>query len=128
MFYAPGNPPVTSTQGEATNPTSTVLLAQVTGLGGEGNSGGKLYEARVIVGASTTAQTFYVEQCLSTGLGSTALRTGGAYLGQRVIYGTVQSAQYMVRFRAEAGDLVRVRLSTSLTGTAAATLQVEALP
>jgi hypothetical protein len=127
MFYAPGNPPITSTQGEATNPTTSALLAEVTGLGGETKGGGTLYEARVLLGASTLA-TFWVEQCQSTGLGSTALREGGAYLGRRILYGTIQSAQYMVRFRAEPGDRLRVRLQAAVTGTAAATLQLEAVP
>ena len=127
MFYASGNPPITSTQGEATNPTTSVLLAEVTGLGGETKGAGTLYEARVLVGASTLA-TFWVEQCLSTGLGSTALQEGGAFLGRRVLYGTIQSAQYMLRFRAVSGDRLRVRVGTGLTGVAAATLQVEAVP
>ena len=127
MFYGAGNPPITSTQGEQTNPTTSALLAEVTGLGGETNGNGTLYEARVIVGASTLA-TFWVEQCLSSGLGSSALQGGGAFLGRRVLYGTIQSAQYMVRFRAASGDRLRVRLGTALTGVAAATLQVEAVP
>jgi hypothetical protein len=127
MFYGPGNPPQTSTQAEVTNPSTSDLLAEVQGLGGEANGAGALYEARVIVGASTLA-TFWVEQCLSSGLGSTALQTGGANLGRRVVYGTIQSAQYMVRFRAASGDRLRVRLAAALTGVAAATIQVEAVP
>jgi hypothetical protein len=127
MFYGASNPPITSTQGEATNPTTSVLLAELTGLGGELNGAGSLYEARLLMGASTLA-TFWVEQCHSTGLGSTALREGDAYLGRRVLYGTIQSAQYVLRFRALSGDRLRVRLQAAITGTAAATLQVEVVP
>ena len=127
MFYKHGNPPLNSTQAQATNPTTSVLLAEVV-LAGETNSDAQLYEARVIIGCSTTTQEFWVEQCLSTGLGSTALRTGAYELGRMVLYGTVQSAQYMVRFKGTAGDRVRVRLSAALTGTAAAKVQVEAVP
>lgn len=126
MFYASGNPPITSTQGEATNPTTSALLAEVTGLGGESKGAGTLYEARVIVGCSTLA-TFWLEQCVSSGLGSSALQEGGAFLGRRILYGTIQSAQYMVRFRAASGDRLRLRAAATIAGTVAATIQVEAM-
>ena len=128
MFYTHGNPPLQSTQAQATNPTTSVLLAEVQGLGGESNGNGQLYEARVIIGCSTTTQEFWLEQCLSSGLGSTALSTNAHALGRLVLYGTVQSAQYMVRFRGTSGDRLRIRLGAALTGTAAAKLQVEAVP
>jgi hypothetical protein len=122
-----GNPPRTSTQAEATNPTTSVLLAEIQDLGGPTNGNGVLYDARVLVGASTLA-TVWLEQCLSSGLGSTALRSTTAELGRRVLYVQVnQTAQYLVRFRATSGDRLRVRLGGGITGTAAATLQVEAV-
>ncbi len=126
MFYGSGNPPITSTQGEATNPTTSALLAEVTGLGGEANGAGKCYVARVIVGCSTLASV-WLEQCLSSGLGSTALQEGGAFLGRRILYGTIQSAQYVVRFRAAPGDRIRLRPAAGISGTVAATIQVEAM-
>lgn len=130
MFYSFGNIPLVSTQGEATNPTSTVLLAEITGLGPSSVTPGfELYEGRVIVGASTLAVAL-VEHCLSSGLGSSALRSSGSAgeLGQRVIYTPVmQSGQYMIRLRAFTGDRLRVRLSTTITGTAAATIILEPL-
>ena len=128
-FFAPGNPPRTSTQGTFTNPSTSDLLAEISSLGGETNRPDVLYEARIIIGASTLC-TAVIEHCLSTGLGSTALQTDGlkGQLGARTIYATVnQSAQYVLRFRGTTGDRVRVRLTAAITGTAAATLQIEAL-
>lgn len=122
MFYSFGNPPIVSTQAEATNPTTAAILAEIAGLQGG------LYEARIVCGASTLA-TMLIEQCLSTGLGSTALRSSGGNgeLGQRTVYTPVmQSAQYMLRFKATDGDRIRVRTS-ALTGTASATIILESV-
>lgn len=122
MFYSYGNRPIVSTQAEATNPTTGTILAEITGLAAD------LYEARILCGASTLA-TMLIEQCLSSGLGSTALRSSGGNgeLGVRTVYTPVQqTAQYMLRFNATAGDRIRVRTS-ALTGTAAATIILESV-
>lgn len=131
MFYGTGNPVQTSTQvTEVSNPTTATILAEITGLGGETNRAGKEYEARIVLGASTLA-VFWLEQCQSSGLGSTALSTTANCLGRRTLYATIhQSAQYCLRFTAQPNDRLRVRVAgdhSTFTGTVAATLQVEAL-
>ncbi len=123
MFYGDGVQIITSTQALVNNPSTASILAEVQGLAAQN------YEARVICGASTLA-AFWVEQCLSTGLGSTALQASKSqHLGRRTIFATVnQSAQYMFRFKAEANDLSRVRVrrdGSTWTGDAACTLQLE---
>ena len=127
-FFAPGNPPRTSTQGTFTNPSTSDILAEITGLGGENNRPDVLYEARVIIGTSTLAAVL-IEHCLSSGLGSTALQTDGTkgQMGSRLVFTQPLSAQYVLRFRGTTGDRVRVRAAAAITGTAAATLQIEAL-
>jgi len=126
-FYAPGNPPRTSTQAAATNPSTAVLLAEILNLGGEANRGPVLHEARIVIGCSTSSQ-YWVEQCLSSGLGSTALSTCGGALGRVHIFATVnQSAQYVLRFVGTSGDRLRVRPAVAITGDAAVTLQVEVM-
>jgi hypothetical protein len=122
MFYAIGDQVLTSTQGTQSNPTTATLIAQVSGLASQN------YEARILCGCSTLA-VFHLEQCLSTGLGSTALREGGGYLGRRVLRATVgQTGQYVLRFKGESGDLVRLRVGGStFTADADATIQLEPL-
>jgi hypothetical protein len=119
MWYAFGNQPITSTGTEEANPTTSVLLAKLSSLAAND------YEARIILGASTYA-SFAIEQAFSSAVPGT-LRRGGAYLGRQLVYASLgQSAQYILRFRAEAGDCVRVHLTASLAAaTAAATIQLE---
>lgn len=127
MFFRHGNQPLTSTLASATNPSTTTLVAEVTGLGG---NAGANYDVRVTVGASTLA-TWWLEQCQSTALSTTALRqdVNAGQIGRRVIYtATGQSAQYVYRLRAVPGDLVRVRVGAAITAEAAATLQLEPVP
>jgi hypothetical protein len=119
MFYGYGNQPITSTQTEQTNPSTATILAELSSLGT------KNYEARILIGGSTTA-TYLLEQCLSSGLGSTALREGNQFLGQRTFYGVTQTAQYVLRFQGVAGDRIRVRCS-GFTGVGSATIQIEPL-
>lgn len=118
MWYGFGNKTITSTQTEKSNPSTTTLIAELSSLAAND------YEMRVLVGASTVA-TFIVEQGPSTDI--SVLREGGAYLGRRFVYGTVnQTAQYILRFRAEQGDYVRVRVAAAIgAGNAAATIQLE---
>lgn len=118
MWYGFGNRAQTSTQAAATNPSTTTILAEITDLTND------RYEARVLLGASTYA-TFLVEQATSSVL--TAIREGGAALGRRTIYGSInQTGQYMLRFTAESGDRLRVRLAGAIAaGEASATIQLE---
>lgn len=119
MFYAYGNQPITSTQGEQTNPSTATLMAEIAGLAS------KNYEARILFGGSTTA-TWLLEQATSSNLSSVAFREGAQFLGQRVFYGVTQTAQYVLRFQGVSGDRLRVRCS-GFTGTGAATIQLEVL-
>jgi len=126
-FYGYGNPPRTSTQAAATNPSTAVILAEVLALGGELNRGPVLHEARIIIGCSTASQ-YWVEQCLSSGLGSTALSTSAGALGRVHLFATVnQSAQYVLQFVGVSGDRLRVRPAVAVTGDAAVTLQVQVM-
>lgn len=111
-----GNPPVWSTaSGTGADPSTTALLAEITGLKDA------LYEVRYIVGASTSA--FWVlEHCLSSGVTSTSFREA-----THVFTGTGQSAEYVLTYKAETGDRFRVRLNSSFTGTWAADIQAEIL-
>lgn len=121
-FYAIGNLPITSTQALAANPTTGTLLAEIEGLQEQ------VYEARIIAGGSTLAE-LWIEQCLSTGLGSTALRTSAVagHLGRRVVFTpTQQSAQFIVRFRAETSDRIRARVGAGISaGSYAVMIQLE---
>jgi hypothetical protein len=119
MWYAAGDQPITSTQGEQTNPSTATLLAELTGLKD------KNYECRLLIGGSTTA-TYLLEQATSSGLAAANLREGGQYLGIRTFYGVTQTAQYVLRFQGVSGDRVRVRCS-GFTGVSAATIQLEVL-
>jgi hypothetical protein len=119
MWYGFGNQASASTGGEQTNPTTSVLLAELSSLASDN------YELRVTVGASTVA-TFWVEHKTSTTVPGT-LREGGSALGRRILYTTTQqSGQYVFRFKSESGDSVCVRVGTALSAAvAAATLQLE---
>lgn len=121
MFYSIGDQTVTSTQATVANPTTATLIAEIQGLKSQN------YEARVIVGCSTLA-VFWLEQAQSSVL-ATALRDGANYLGRRVLRATTgQSAQYMVRFKAEANDIIRLRVGGStFTADADCTIQLEPL-
>ena len=111
-----GNPPIWSTaSGTGTDPSTTALLAELTGLVDA------LYEVRFIVGASTSA--FWVfEHALSSGVTSTSFRER-----THVFTGTGQSAEYVLTYKAETGDRFRVRVNSSFSGTWAADLQAERL-
>ena len=121
MFYGVGNQPLTSTQGIVNNPSTASILAEVQGLKALN------YEARIVCGASTLA-TFWVEQVNSSALSAT-VRDSAGHLGRRTLFATVnQSAQYMLRFRAETDDIVRITIrrdGSTWTGDAACMLQLE---
>ena|SRR3990167_4388659 len=123
-FYDWGNVPVNSTQDVASNPTTGVLIAEIVSSQFGGNLAARAGSYRVtwIVGASTLA-SFRLEHCLSSGLGSTALR-------DRTVVWTAlnQSAQYVANYRIEPGDRLRVRADPALAAaSAAAKIQAEPL-
>ncbi len=113
MERAPGNVPLKSTAGIQTNPSTATIVAEISSLA-EG-----LYETRWAVGASTGAIVL-LEHCLSTGLGSTAIRD------QTAVY-TVSngSGEYVFAYSAQTGDRFRVRTNSSFTGSIAAKISAE---
>jgi len=128
-WYLPGAPAVNSTAGTATNPTTSVLLAQITSSGAStaGGMNSSLVPLTQIcayfyLGTSTQATTWWLEHCLSTGLGSTAIKDRTV-----VITASGQTSQFVKKYDLAKGDLVRVRVATGFTGTADAKIQAEQL-
>jgi hypothetical protein len=130
-WYLPGALAVNSTAGTANNPTTSAILAQITSTGPSSNGG--LNSSLVALtqcvgyfylGTSTQATEWWVEHCLSTGTGSTALR--GGLQGRTVILtASGQTSQFVQKFDLVKGDFVRVRVATAFTGTANAKIQAE---
>ena len=122
-FYDWGNIPVKSTQGLATNPTTSVLVAELVSSEFGTNLANRDINYRVtwIVGASTAA-SFRLERCLSSGVGSTAIRE------QLIVFTALnQSAQYVSNYRLTYGDRLRVRVDPALASANAAA-KIEAEP
>ena len=119
-ILAPHNPQIWSTQTTATNPSTTTIIAEVESSVMLSSRGGNV-NCYAYLGASTAA-SWWIEQCLSTGLGSTAIR-------KQVIVATAtgQTSQFLFKFTLEDNDRIRVRLGSTFTGTADASLAVERL-
>jgi hypothetical protein len=124
-----GNKPVKSTGASTTaDPSTSSLLAQVDSTqlailtGCPTDTGGHGVMARVdwFVGATTNA-SFALEHCLSTGLGSTAIRD------KTVVYmGSNLSGQYCDDYQILPGDRFRVRVNGStFTGEASVRISVK---
>lgn len=120
-FFTPGSKAIASTAAPASNPSTSALIAEVDST--------QLLDVKQqnvqvswIVGCST-ANTLQLEHCLSTGLGSTAIRD--------VTYVLVpkdQSGQYMTKHYVTAGDRFRVRTNVALaSANAMAKILVEPL-
>ena len=120
-FFDWGNPPINSTVGPATNPSTATLVAELdsTQLGTAGFRSGeqRIIGVTAILGCSTTA-LWQVEHATSTALSATAdpiyIQTPSG-----------QSGQYFVKFTVAANDRIRARLNSSITGTATAFLSGE---
>lgn len=110
-----GNPPIHSTAGLVADPSTTTLVAEITGLTDNN------YEARFVVGASTAA-IWVLEHALSSGVSSTSFRKAS-----HVFTGSNQSAEFVLSFKAETSDRFRVRVASSFTGSAHATIQAEVI-
>ena len=124
-FFGWGNRSINSpSTGLVANPTTATLIAEldVNGTNGSVRSGGEPYQVSWILGVATTLATFRCEQCLSTGLGDTAIRDLSVML-----VSSGQSAQFITKHNAEAGDRFRVRVASSLTGNVAAKIIAEPL-
>ena len=80
---------------------------------------GKPFQVLWVAGGSTNL-TVRLEHCLSTGLGSTAIRD------LTVVYTpSNQSPQYVTTVYIEPGDRLRVRVENSITGNASAKIMAE---
>jgi hypothetical protein len=132
-WYLPGVSAVNSTAGAATNPTTATIIAQVgpsTGAVSSGcfNQSSKNAMIQVAayfyLGGSTTLE-WWIEHCLSTGLGSTALR-GNASQGRTIVYtGTGLTSQFVQKFDLVRGDFIRLRVGAGVTASAAGKIQAE---
>lgn len=132
-LYEWGGPAVSSTgAGTAANPSTATLVAEIdstqlrvlTGSSVAGGVGAHGVPVRLtaILGGSTICD-WRIEQVLSTGLD---MSTAGR-LSVPLLTPTGQSGQYVVSLMLEAGDRIRARLNSSITGTANAFLQVDPL-
>lgn len=128
-WYLPGALAVNSTAGTATNPTTGTIVAEIRSsgastAGGLNSSMVPLTQACVYayLGTSTQATTWWLEHCLSTGLGSTAIRDRTV-----LITASGQTSQFVKKYDLQKGDRVRVRVASAFTGTADAKLQAEVL-
>lgn len=78
-----------------------------------------MHQVTWILGCSTNA-VWQIEQALSTGLGSTAVRDVSF-----IQTPANQSGQYILTYKLENGDRLRARLQTGITGFATAKISAE---
>ena len=126
-YFLPGVASVNSISTAAVDPSTDTILAVVTSTGVSTAGGLSLgYAADVAayfyLGTSTQATEWWVEHCLSTGLGSTAIK-------DRTVFHTSSgnTHQYVKRYTFAVGDLLRVRIAAAFTGRADAKIQVEVI-
>lgn len=120
-FFSIGTPCVCSTQGIASNPTTSALIAEIdsTSLGNHiTKAGGANFQVTWILGYASTAGIFWqLEAATSTALNAgknsdvcptfwplTSGSTGGS---------NGQSAQFVTKMRLERGDRLRARVATA---------------
>jgi hypothetical protein len=122
-YFESGNTPIQSTSAPlGSDPSTSTLLAEIDSTQLAGTlPGGQNYQITAIVGASTNAQ-WLIEQCLSTGLGSTAIRTLTSILTP-----TAMSGQYTWKWKLEQGDRIRARVNSSFTAVTSVKLFAEPL-
>ena len=127
-----GNVPLVSTTAATTTDPSTASVVAELRIPATGSTRvPSLYEVRYLVGASTGA-IWRIETCLSTGLGSTAIRmadndSSNAFQRSIVFTGSNQTSEFVLTQKAYPNDLFRVVPLSSFTGTAAASIEAEAL-
>jgi hypothetical protein len=110
---ADGNPPILASEGQKSNPTTATLMADTGAL----KAG--LYEVRLIIGANDTAVFVFQRRNAANGANVGAVP---------VIYCAAGlSPEYVLLVTAEEGERFRVMMQTNHTGTAAATIQAEAM-
>ena len=122
-FYDAGNPPITSTQGITTNPSTTTLCAELdsTELGTANYRAGQsgLFRVTWIIGGDTSA-TWQLEQAASTALNDST----------RTIWvktPTGQSGQFITNHRLEQNHRLRARINSSFTAAVVASIQAESI-
>lgn len=127
-----GNVPLFSTTAATTADPSTAALVAELILPSPGDTRvASLWEVRYAVGASTGA-AWRLECCLSSGLGSTAIRltdndSSNAFQRAVVFTGSNQTSEFVLTHKAYPGDRFRVVPLSSFTGTGAAAIEAEAI-
>ena len=113
-YFGIGNRTINSTQmGVVATPTTSTLLAEIdfNSTMAVVRSGGEPYGVTWIVGSGSgsTITTFLLDQCLSTGIGSTAI------VDQTVVQvSSGASAQYYTKHNMEPGHRLRVRVASTV--------------
>lgn len=116
-----GSTPINSTgSGIVNNPSTSDLIAEIdsTQLGSV-LAAGSLFQVSYLLGGSTTV-VWSVEQCSSTGLGSTAVRDL-----TNICTPANQTGQYILTYKLEKGDRIRARVQSAFTGYATAKISAE---
>lgn len=127
-----GNVPLFSTTaGTVADPSTSALVAELILPSPGDTSVASLYETRFLIGASTGA-LWRLECALSSGLGSTAIRVAdndstSALQRSLVFTGSNQTSEFVLTFKAKPGDRFRVIPNSSFTGTAAGSIEAEAI-
>lgn len=118
-FFVPGAPPVNSTSGQLTDPSTSVICAELDSSNFLSTRGG-IYSVQMWCGCSTVAE-FWLEHCVSTGLGSSAI-------AERTIVrvSANQTPQYIKKFKLANNDRIRVRVGVAITGTQTAEVKLQA--
>lgn len=121
-FFLPGTTPINSTFAQATDPSTTALLAELdsSNFGVLSNGPARMYGVNIYLGGSTGA-LWVVEHATST-----AITTGAVV--DRVFLRTAsgQTSQFIHNFRLTAPtDRLRVRHVSSVTGTFDAKLSAQ---
>lgn len=133
-FRVGGNVPLYSTTAATvTDPSTASLVAELIIPVTISTAGAppSYYEVRYVVGASTGG-AWRLECARSSGLGSTALRvtendSSNALQRAIVFTGSNQTAEYVLTHKAYPGDRFRIVPLSSLTATAAGSIQIEGI-
>ena len=121
-FFLPGNVPINSTFAQATDPSTTALLAELDSSNFQlgSTAPARMYGVNIYLGGSTGA-LWVVEHATSTNIASSAV-------ADRVFLRTAsgQTSQFVHNFRLTAvSDRIRVRHPSSVTGTFDAKLSAQ---
>ena len=124
-FFDWGTPPINSTGGQQNNASTATMLAELDSSNGLSSRGG-VYNVNIWIGCDTLV-TMVLENCLSTGLASTAVIESHLL---RVVGG--QTSQFVRKMVLEGvnssspqGGRFRVRPQATISGLAEVKLQAE---